>query len=310
MGRAKVLSFINYKGGVAKTTSAYHVGCWLAYRKRKRVLLIDIDPQTNLTFLCASIKAWERRRSKVGTIANLYRRYLDKKPLDVKRYIWNKPIKLPNGSRHEQLDLIPCDVELIGEDLGAGRIGGVFPSMEMLKKSASDFIRDRRFLIKVIDEVRDRYDYVLIDCPPNLYLMTHNALVASHHYVVTTIPDHLSTIGLNILMRKADEIRNLVTQAARLAGESQGSYSAAEFAAILFVRVRIGGQMTTNAHESITETVRTQFNCFDTHTTELIGYTEAAENSIPVWFHGSDNARRATRKQEYPMIVEELLEMI
>ena len=128
-------------------------------------LLIDIDPQTNLTFLCASIKAWERRRSKVGTIANLYRRYLDKKPLDVKRYIWDKPIKLPNGSRHEKLDLIPCDVELIGEDLGAGRIGGVFPSMEMLKKSASDFIRDRRFLIKVIDEVRDHYDYVLIDCP-------------------------------------------------------------------------------------------------------------------------------------------------
>ena len=43
---AMVLAFINYKGGVAKTTSAYHIGCWLAGLKEKRVLLIDIDPQT------------------------------------------------------------------------------------------------------------------------------------------------------------------------------------------------------------------------------------------------------------------------
>ena len=140
--------------------------------------------------------------------------------------------------------------------------------------------------------------------------MTHNALVASHHYIVTAIPDHLSTIGLNILMRKADEIGDLVLQAVRLAGKSEESYRPAQFAAILFVRVRIGGQMTTNAHEGIMETVRAQFTCFDTHTTELIGYTEAAENSIPVWFHRSDNARRATQKQEYPKIVDELLEII
>ena len=129
MARAKVLSFINYKGGVAKTTSTYHVGCWLAYRKLKRVLLIDIDPQTNLTFLCSSIRAWERRRERVGTISTLYKRYLNRYPLDVKRYLWKEPIVLPNGSRHERLDLIPCDIELIGEDLGVGRMGGVFPSV-------------------------------------------------------------------------------------------------------------------------------------------------------------------------------------
>ena len=47
--------------------------------------------------------------------------------------------------------------------------------------------------------------------------------------------------------------------------------------------------------------------CFDTHTTELIGYTEAAANSLPVWLHDSENARRATGKQEYPKIVDQLL---
>ena len=63
---SKVISFINYKGGVAKTTSTYHIGCWLAYRKRKRVLLIDIDPQTNLTFLCVPVLKWKNRRTEKG----------------------------------------------------------------------------------------------------------------------------------------------------------------------------------------------------------------------------------------------------
>ena len=78
MAAAKVIAFINYKGGVAKTTSTYHIGCWLASSKNKRVLLIDIDPQTNLTFLCASIEKWQKRKSSVGTIATMYRRYEEK----------------------------------------------------------------------------------------------------------------------------------------------------------------------------------------------------------------------------------------
>lgn len=74
MKKAKIFSFINYKGGVAKTTSTYHIGCWLAGQKNKNILLIDIDPQTNLTFLCASIDDWKQRKSKVGTIATMYKR--------------------------------------------------------------------------------------------------------------------------------------------------------------------------------------------------------------------------------------------
>ena len=186
----------------------------------------------------------------------------------------------------------------------------MFPSLEMLKQSASDFLHDRTFLSKVINEVGDGYDYVLIDCPPNLYLMTHNALVASDHYVVTAIPDHLSTIGLNILTRKVQKIGELMSSAARLAGEPEDTYRVAEFGAVLFVRVRIGGQAMTNAHSRIMSDIRREMRCFDSHTTELIGYTEAAESTVPVWFHDSDNARRARGKQEYPRVVDEILEML
>ena len=74
--------------------------------------------------------------------------------------------------------------------------------------------------------------------------------------------------------------------------------------------MRIGGQVTTNAHADKMAEVRSSVfgdKCFDTHTTELIGYTEAAANSLPVWLHDSDNARRARGKQEYPRVVDELL---
>lgn len=77
------------------------------------------------------------------------------------------------------------------------------------------------------------------------------------------------------------------------------------------MRVRIGGQVMTNAHADKMAEVRSMSTfkdqCFDAHTTELIGYTEAAVNSLPVWLNDSENARRATRKQEYPKVVDQLL---
>lgn len=196
--------------------------------QRKKVLLIDIDPQTNLTFLCASIEDWETRKSKVGTIATMYKRYLNRNPIDVKRYLWETPIRLRDGRRHPRIDLVPCDIDLIGEDIGSGQIAGAYPSMEMLKMNAQQFMRDRDFLAKAIDEVRDKYDYILIDCPPNLYLMTQNALVASDYYIVTAIPDHLSTIGLNILINKVKKIDDLVEHAAALAGRNAERHRIAE----------------------------------------------------------------------------------
>jgi cellulose biosynthesis protein BcsQ len=72
---AHIVSFINYKGGVGKTTTTYHVGCALAYAHGKRVLLVDIDPQCNLTLLCAVWSRWEDYVKKGGvSVATLYER--------------------------------------------------------------------------------------------------------------------------------------------------------------------------------------------------------------------------------------------
>jgi chromosome partitioning protein len=87
---ATVVAFINYKGGVAKTTTTYHIGCALTQRLSKKVLLVDIDPQTNLTFLCCTVGDWENFKKASGTIATMYRRFQEKKAIDTKRYIWKR----------------------------------------------------------------------------------------------------------------------------------------------------------------------------------------------------------------------------
>lgn len=307
---AKIISFINYKGGVGKTTTTYHIGCCLAESHGKRVLMVDIDPQTNLTFLCAPVEAWEKFKQRAGTIASLYQQFRRRKALDTKRFIWRTPIKVGRG-RIENLDLIPCDVDLLGEDLGGGTLAGTFPTMEGLREQAKETVRERKFLKRVLAEVEKSYDYILIDCPPNLYLMTQNALLASGWYVITAIPDHLSTIGLNILRDKVNKIGKHLDSAQALSGLSSTPLKIAQLGGVIFVKVRIGGSLITKTHESMMEKVKGLIGdslCFDQCTTELIGYGEAAENSLPVWRHQSDNARRAARKMEYNKITEEFLQ--
>ena len=273
--------------------------------------MIDIDPQTNLTFLCLSPEAWERRKKNSGTIRDLYRRYVDRQSLDVKRFIWHDVVVVGRNALSD-LSLIPCDIELLGEDIGYSQVVGTFPTPEALQRNASQYLRDRGFLKRVIREAEDRYDWVVIDCPPNLYLMTQNALHASDYYVITAIPDHLSTIGLRILTDKVRQIGDRISAAFTFAGES-AERPIADLGAIVFVKVRLGGNILTTMHFETMDRIRQRYaqdKVVDKHTTELIGYSEAAQSLVPVWEHNSSNARRVVRNNEYPEITRELMQRL
>lgn len=310
MKNAKIVSFINYKGGVGKTTTTYHIGCSLAQHHGKKVLLVDIDPQTNLTFLCSDYNSWERFKRNNGTILTLYERFKNKQPLDITRYIWQQPIGRDRHTKIKGLDLLPCDLDLLGEDLSVRVSSPTMNSFAEFQKGARETLREKLFLKQVLSKVRNRYDYILIDCPPNIYLMTQNALVVSDCYVVTTIPEMLSVIGLQILTRKVRGIGEKVCYDAKLAG--QDAIKIAELGGIIFVKVRIGGAIITNQHLAQMETIKRekefQGKCFEHYTTELIGYSEAAEQRLPIWLANTENARRAAQKKEYENITKEFLE--
>lgn len=338
MAAAKIISFINYKGGVGKTTTTYHVGCSLAQHHGQRVLLVDIDPQCNLTFLCTTIGQWKDVRKRKGTIVSLYGRLLaGASRLDTGAVIWQRPILQPDGSRLPNLDLLPGDIVLLREDLtgrqrlrshqSAGRGSSCFllalaelpglpafvPSLETIKQIADArmFLDDRLFLRQALSEVESEYDYILIDCPPNLYWLTQNALVASQWYVMVAVPDHLSTIGLQLLKGEVNRLAKIVRTAdMHETDEPRVVPKAPELAGVIFVKVRIGGSVILNTHLDRIERVKQMLGdqaCFKAHTTDMIGYVEAAENCIPVWMHESPNAKRVADKHEYEQIAEELV---
>lgn len=140
---AKAIAIFNQKGGVGKTTTNINLGACLA-RIGKRVLVVDIDPQGNTT---SGIGI--RKRTLKNTIYDV----LINDNYDVKKAI------LP--TKTENLDIIPASVDLAGAEVELVSIEG----------------REKR-LKKAIDSIRDDYDFIFIDCPPSLGILTINSLTA------------------------------------------------------------------------------------------------------------------------------------
>lgn len=313
MPRAQITSFINYKGGVGKTTTTYHIGCSLAEHHDRRVLLVDIDPQSNLSLLCMNYDRYDQFRKQQGTIRDLYRRFRRENRLGTRDFIIREPIQLDHGPLRN-VDLLPCDLDMLGED-----VGGVLPTVasargsnafDVLEQVADRVLREWYFLQMALYEVREEYDDILIDCPPNLYLMTQNALAASDWYVVTVVPDHLSSIGVPILVRKVRDLRQRIHRVAAILGRE---VSFARFAGIIPVKRRYTGQ-----HRDVINRLQEELApycheagfsdpVFSTATTELIGYSEAAEQLRPVWHASGSNSVNAAQRHEYEDITNEFV---
>jgi chromosome partitioning protein len=189
---ARIISFINYKGGVGKTTTTYHIGCALAYAHQKKVLLVDIDPQCNLTLLCADFERWQQYERKGGyNVAKLYERFLKGKGFGQQPLVWKSPVRKSGKSILPTLDLLPSSYDLL-EDLdisvprkALSQVNPLAEGTSRIRIQAETYVIPRIFLKKLLRILSGDYEYILIDCPPNLYILTQNALLASDFYILT-----------------------------------------------------------------------------------------------------------------------------
>ena len=182
-----VLSFINLKGGVGKTTTAVAVAEILAHEERKHVLVIDLDPQTNATVTLISEMTWETMDKDGRTIAQLFEDRLNPHQppkFDIEKAIEHRVSTVNDGIA--RLDLLASSIRLI--DLQ--------DRIPMIALSGNFTANPLEILRTVIKPIIDRYDYVIIDCPPSLGTVTKNGLRISTGYVIPTIPDIVSTWGL------------------------------------------------------------------------------------------------------------------
>ncbi len=175
MGR--IIAIANQKGGVGKTTTSVNLAASLATAGR-RVLLVDMDPQGNAT-MGSGIDKHHLAHSSCDVI-------LEDIPVD-QAIVQVDPggfDVVPSNS-----DLTAAEVELIDAEL-----------------------RDRRLRL-ALEPLRDRYDYILIDCPPALNMLTVNALVAAHGVLIPMQCEYYALEGLSALMTTVEKIRQALNPA-------------------------------------------------------------------------------------------------
>ncbi len=195
---AKVISFINLKGGVAKTTTTVGVATLLAGEYGKKVLVVDLDPQTNCTTMLIGEEKWKELDDNNHTLAALFDDVINEtKNFDIKATLQKDVSHIANV---KGLDLIPSSLKMIDiQDRLATIPQGKF------------FANNPIYIIKkALNPVINNYDYVLIDCPPNMGIITLNGLMVSNAYIIPTIPDVLSTYGIpQIISRIRDFSDNI-----------------------------------------------------------------------------------------------------
>lgn len=191
---AHVISSINLKGGVGKTTTTVALAETLSAEFRKRVLVIDLDPQTNATTMLIGESKWRKLNKEEHTLARLFHDAL--KPED-KRFDFDATLQIGvsdvNGAR--TVDLLPSSLDLIDiQDKLASTPTGKFYA-----------VNPTELLWRAVKARLDDYDVVIVDCPPNLGIITLNGLRMSQGYIIPTIPDYLSTYGIPQIVTRVRE---------------------------------------------------------------------------------------------------------
>lgn len=169
-----IIAIANQKGGVVKTVTTHNLGEALA-EKGNRVLDIDLDSQGSLT-----IATGNEPDSFKTTICDV----LKKRPEDIMKCIYNIS---------DNLDLIPSIIDLATLE------------MELMSRTAREMV-----LARELNKIKDKYDYILIDCPPQLSILTLNALAAADKVIIPCKTDYLSYRGLEQLENTIADVKELI----------------------------------------------------------------------------------------------------
>jgi chromosome partitioning protein len=254
MGLGIIYTIVNQKGGVGKTTTAINLGAFLA-QLGQRVLIIDIDPQSNAT---SSLGA-DKNAVNSGT----YDVLIGSQPI-LSQILYNPKFKI---------SLLPSSPALAGGEI--------------------EFVglRDRENRLKqVLEPIRARYDYVLIDCPPSLGLLTLNGLVAARNGLLIPVQcEYLALEGLGQLIQTIERVKQSLFSDLAIRGVILTMYDS-----------------RTNLSTDVQKEVRRFFGSkvFQAVIPRSIGLAEAPSYGMPISVFSPDS----TGAQAYAALAQELLD--
>ena len=199
-----VISTANMKGGVGKTTLTVNLATCLAKNHGKRVLVLDLDTQISATLSLMSPIEFAKLRKKRRTLRYLIDDIV-KSSSNTKLSI--QEIVQPSLNNLQGLDLLPGDIDLYDE----------FVVSQMLHQQAVHLGEDnfeaiwnrfeRVLLGKILEPVRNEYDFIILDCAPGYNLLTRSALATSDFYVLPAKPEPLSVVGIQLLERRIAQLK-------------------------------------------------------------------------------------------------------
>ncbi len=175
MGR--IISISNHKGGVGKTTSVVNIGAGLA-NLGKKVLLIDVDPQANMTVSLGVEPTGD-------TIYEALKGETELKPINI----------------YENLDIVPSTLDLSGAEI------------ELSSEPGREYI-----LQELVEPFKDKYDFIIYDCPPSLGLLTVNAFTAAEEVIIPIQPHYLAIKGLSKILEVVNKIKKRLNRKLEITG--------------------------------------------------------------------------------------------
>jgi cellulose biosynthesis protein BcsQ len=199
-----VISTVNMKGGVGKTTLTVNLATCLAKHHQKRVLVLDLDAQISATLSMMAPHDFAQMRKKRRTLTYLLDGVIQPNPYSK---LAIRDLICPGICNIEGLELLPGDIELYDEYLVSEML-----HQQAIAEGNPDFNRvwnhfEGILMGQILAPIRDEYDFIIMDCAPGYNLLTRSGLAASDFYILPARPEPLSVVGMQLLERRIAKLR-------------------------------------------------------------------------------------------------------
>jgi cellulose biosynthesis protein BcsQ len=241
-----VISTVNMKGGVGKTTLTVNLATCLAKYHKKRVLVLDLDAQISATLSLMSPHDFAKTRRKRRTLTYLLDSVIQPNPynkLTIQDIICSSVCDI------QGLDLLPGDIELYDEYIVSEKLYNQAADSENYTDFETIWNNFERVLIKtILEPVIGDYDFIIMDCAPGYNLLTRSGIAASNFYLLPARPEPLSIVGMQLLERRITKLK-----------ESHQSLTPLKLNLLGIVFILSGGGLLSRYYNQVMRRVREDF---------------------------------------------------